>query len=228
MTAIDLEGFSQRPTPDLPHVQGERSCPLCPDFTIGDTACRSRQMMFTRAGSAAKVCYSGCSHFDHEAHEKRLATLPTRTETAREEPEEVCPMDSSTQERKHKYENAPPLPAGAKIGPTGRVKLGSNMKRPCPKCNKVWINEPSHACKACMGDLPAKMRQKKAAKKSPEPKLPKAPAETSKPDIPATIPIFVQAEPADVLDHLVEEYAWQLVEKIKVRAAQLLGLECAP
>ena len=90
------------------------------------------------------------------------------------------------------------------------------------------------------------MRQAKAAKKSPEPKLPTLILETTKgpsiadirrlarqlaapipPEEKAKFPPTYQ-EPADVLDHLVEEYAWQLVEKIKVRAAQLLGLEVAP
>ena len=233
MSAIDLEGLSARPMPEMPPVKGERACPLVPDFTISLVACSSRQACFTRDGDARKICFSGCAHFYQAAHEGRLETLPKRTDPASEAEEEVCPMDAPKNTKTPEFDR--PLPKGAVVTATGVVKVGSNRKAPCPRCKTGWINMhgKTEACRACTTAAlkaagkptakAAKMRQAKAAKKSPEPMLPSMPALKD-------LGYFKAVGPphADTLDHLVEEYAWQLVEMVKVRAAQLLGLKVAP
>ena len=246
----DLEGLSGAPPINLPPITGAVDCPSC-GFSIGPLACRSRQVEFTKGRPG--VCEADCSNFDAAAHEDRLKTMPKPTPAPREDAEEECPMDEPKNGEKPTLDR--PLPKGAKVLPSGVVKVGSNAKRPCPRCDTGWVNKygpKDAACRGCLSaalktppEQLAKARQAKAAKKSPEPKAFKAGPGT---------PFSVSTSPKELQDlanklaapispeekakfsqvweevhsGTIEDLAQDLATKVRARAAEILGLEVAP
>jgi hypothetical protein len=230
----DLEGLSARPIPHLP--QAALDCPCC-TFSVGVQACKSRQVALATM-PRFRGCDPECSNFDREAYEKRLKAPPVSTPAPQWDAEEECPMDEHEKktstapepvQREHKYPNAPPLEEGARIMQHGRVKRGSNFRKPCPKCNARWINEPSLSCKPC-NDTPerrgaklAMMRQAKALKHSPGPKPP--PPTPPTPPTPPKVKTSRPEPPNLFPAGLVERLAQQLASEVCARAFEILGLE---
>lgn len=210
---------------------------------------RSRERMAAERMARNAAAVAGKEAIQTAAHRRSTPIQSGVTEVAeaKEGPMKQAAAPPTQEERlallAERYPNHPPLPEGAHVSVVGRLRLGSNEKKPCPKCQRTWISVASlGACSQCSGDHMALMRQAKAAKKvvggfvHPR-KIRQAAlallaekAKAKPPQAAAPQPAPSPALPAGrvLSSSQIEAMAQALAAQIRARAAEILGLEVAP